>query len=71
MDIEGGEYDILANDFEFLSNHVKIIMLEYHNLDQDRNYEYILKKLEESFIVNVEHGHLGGGILSAINKNTM
>jgi FkbM family methyltransferase len=71
MDIEGGEYDILANDFEFLSNHVKIIMLEYHNLDQDRNYEYILKKLEESFIVNVEHGHLGGGIISAINKNTM
>jgi FkbM family methyltransferase len=71
MDIEGGEYDILANDFEFLSDHVKTIMLEYHNLDQNRNCEYVLKKLEANFVLNIEYSQPGGGIISAVNKNSM
>ena len=69
MDIEGGEYDILESDFEFLGDHVKAIMMEFHNLDSARTGEGIVSKLEEKFEVRVVHSHVGGGIISAVNRN--
>jgi FkbM family methyltransferase len=68
IDIEGGEYNIIENDLDFISSNIKVIMMEYHNIDNNKNFDYIQKKLETSFIVNIEHGHAGGGILSAVNK---
>lgn len=43
--------------------------MEYHNLDDKNNLDYIINILSRSFDINVIHGHDKAGILVAKNKN--
>jgi len=48
MDCEGSEYDILMNCSRALMSKIGSIILEYHKLDNIRNYPNLVKKLSSS-----------------------
>lgn len=68
IDIEGGEYDLLSRDLDFFINNIKVILLEFHEIDNARNLSFLEEKLKKHFIMKIENRVKNGGIISAINK---
>ncbi len=68
MDIEGSEYSLLEVDLQFLTNHVKRIIFEYHNLNSVYNKKWIVKKLSQNFKLTKIYDAEGYGVLYAENK---
>jgi FkbM family methyltransferase len=68
MDIEGGEYPIFENDYEFVRNNVDRIIMEYHTISDNQNVETIKTILSPDFFIEIvyEMGH--GGVLYAKRK---
>lgn len=60
MDIEGGEYAVLGDDlsYEFIANAVCFIALEHHALNNDRNVNWIKKRLNKHFDICLERGNV-------------
>lgn len=70
MDIEGAEYDVLDADLEFVTGRVNRILLEYHDLGDERNLAWIMQRLEPAFSVAVVHSGACTGVLHASNRMT-
>lgn len=68
MDIEGGEYSILRDDFDFIKNNVVKILMEFHNLNNSENIDLINSIMINDFDLNIPHQHKFAGILVAKNK---
>lgn len=51
MDIEGAEYNILSHreSFSYILKSVHYIFMEYHNIDDKKNYALIKRKFKEKF----------------------
>lgn len=68
MDIEGGEYDVIEHDLNFIKEKVQVMFIEYHNFDVNDGQSILIKALEASFEIAVRNPHENGGMLMAINK---
>ncbi|WP_201619082.1 FkbM family methyltransferase [Psychrobacter maritimus] len=68
MDIEGGEYDVIEHDLNFIKEKVEVMFIEYHNFDVNDGQSILIKALEASFEITVRNPHENGGMLMAINK---
>lgn len=69
MDIEGGEYDIFKNDYEFVKNNIKAVVMEYHEINDVKNYKTIEETLKPDFDIEVIYQLGHGGVIYAKNKN--
>jgi FkbM family methyltransferase len=69
MDIEGGEYSILKDDFDFIKNNVDTVLMEFHNLNMNENIDFINSIMSPYFNLRIFHQHKFAGILVAKNKN--
>jgi FkbM family methyltransferase len=69
MDIEGAEYLVLESDRAFLIESVDRILLEYHELSDDRNLAYIRRLLESDFVLDVVHSGTRTGVVCASNRH--
>lgn len=68
MDIEGGEYDVIKNDLDFIKEKVKVMFIEYHNFDIDDGQSLLTEALKANFDIIIQNPHENGGMLMAINK---
>lgn len=68
IDIEGGEYDVIKHDLNFINQKVEVIFIEYHNFDVDNGHLLLIEALEKNFTISVQNPHESGGMLIAINK---
>lgn len=68
MDIEGGEYDVIEHDLNFINEKVKMMLIEYHNIDVNNGQLLLKKALESNFDIIIKNSHGYGGMLIAINK---
>ncbi|WP_298609336.1 FkbM family methyltransferase [uncultured Thiothrix sp.] len=68
MDIEGSEYDIFEEDYAFIRDNVKKIIMEYHNISEDKNYKYIAKKISNDFLIEHIYDAYSAGVLVATRK---
>lgn len=68
MDIEGGEYDVIENDLDFINKKVEVMFIEYHNFDIDDGRSVLVEALKASFDISIQNPHNGGGMLIATNK---
>lgn len=68
IDIEGGEYDIIKHDLNFINQKVEVIFIEYHNFDVDNVQLLLRKALESNFDIIIKNSHRYGGMLIATNK---
>jgi hypothetical protein len=69
MDIEGGEYEVIVQDIEFIKGHVVKLMVEYHNISNDYGEKILIRAIEPYFSISIQHPHKGGGMLLAINQS--
>lgn len=70
MDIEGGEYDVIENDLDFINEKVEVMFIEYHNFDINDGQSLLTEALKANFDISIQNPHDGGGMLVAINKAT-
>ena len=70
IDIEGGEYDVIENDLDFINEKVEVIFIEYHNFDINDGQSLLTETLKTNFDISIQNPHDGGGMLIAINKAT-
>lgn len=68
MDIEGGEYDVIENDLNFIKEKVEVMFIEYHNFDIDNGQSVLTEALKANFDIIIQNPHENGGMLMAINK---
>lgn len=68
IDIEGGEYDVIKHDLNFINQKVGVMFIEYHNFNVNDGHLLLIEALEKNFEINVENPHEDGGMLIAINK---
>lgn len=68
MDIEGGEYDVIEHDLDFISEKVEVMFIEYHNFDVDDGQSVLIESLEANFDISIQNPHKDGGMLIATNK---
>lgn len=68
MDIEGGEYDVIENDIDFIKDKVATLLVEYHNFDIEDGQNILRKSLESDFTIHIQNPHKDGGMLIAVNK---
>ena len=68
IDIEGGEYDVFEFDFQFIKSNVKFILMEINNIDNNKNMNYIINKLDPFFHIKIESEHAGGGVITGFKK---
>lgn len=69
MDIEGGEYDVIEHDLNFINEKVEVMFIEYHNVDIDDGQSLLTEALKANFDINIQNPHYGGGMLIATNKS--
>lgn len=69
MDIEGGEYDVIENDLDFINKNVEVMFIEYHNFDIDDGQSVLVEALKANFDISIQNPHDGGGMLIAINQS--
>ena len=69
MDIEGGEYDVIEHDLDFINEKVEVMFIEYHNFDIDDGQCLLTEALEANFDISIQNPHEGGGMLIATNKS--
>lgn len=69
MDIEGGEYDVIEHDLNFIKEKVEVMFIEYHNFDIDDGKSLLIKALEANFNISIQNPHKDGGMLIATNKS--
>ena len=68
MDIEGGEYDVVQHDLDFINEKVEVMFIEYHNFDIDNGQSVLMEALKGSFDIIVQNSYQGGGMIVATNK---
>ncbi|MGP9688745.1 FkbM family methyltransferase [Psychrobacter sp. AOP22-C1-C5] len=68
IDIEGGEYDVIKYDLNFINQKVEVMFIEYHNFDIDNGHLLLIEALEKNFAISVQNPHESGGMLIAINR---
>lgn len=68
MDIEGGEYDVIENDLDFINEKVEVMFIEYHNFDISDGQSLLTEALKANFDISIQNPHDGGGMLVATNK---
>lgn len=68
MDIEGGEYDVIEHDIDFIKDKVATLLVEYHNFDIEDGQSILRKALETDFTIHIQNPHKDGGMLIAVNK---
>ena len=68
MDIEGGEYDVIEYDLNFIIEKVEVMFIEYHNFDIDNGQSLLTEALKANFDISIQNSHDGGGMLIATNK---
>lgn len=68
MDIEGGEYDVIENDLDFINEKVEVMFIEYHNFDINDGQSLLTEALKANFDISIQNPHDGGGMLVATNK---
>ncbi len=69
MDIEGGEYEVIEHDLDFIKEKVEVMFIEYHNIKINNGQSILEEALEASFDITIQNPHEGGGMLIAINKS--
>lgn len=69
MDIEGGEYDVIENDLDFIKEKVETMFIEYHNFDIDDGQSLLTTTLKANFDIIIQNPHESGGMLIATNKS--
>ena len=67
MDIEGGEYEVIEHDLNFINEKVEVMFIEYHNFDIDDGQSLLTEALKANFDINIQNPH-DGGMLIATNK---
>jgi hypothetical protein len=65
IDIEGGEYDVVSADLEFLKMSASAMLIEFHNLDEHRHHGRLVAVLSPEFEVQVLHTRGLSGIIYA------
>lgn len=68
MDIEGAEYFILNKKNSRLLKKIETIVMEYHNLDKDKNINRIISLLKGKYYLSIQKDNKNQGILLAIKK---
>lgn len=68
MDIEGGEYDVIENDIDFIKDKVATLLVEYHNFDIEDGQRLLRDVLGSAFVIHILNPHKDGGMLIAVNK---
>lgn len=68
MDIEGGEYEVINYDIDFIKNNVSVLLIEYHNFDIEDGQHILIEALKTEFSINIQNPHKDGGMLIAVNK---
>ncbi|WP_201575847.1 FkbM family methyltransferase [Psychrobacter immobilis] len=68
IDIEGGEYEVIKHDLNFINQKVEIMFIEYHNFDIDNGQSLLTEALEANFDISIQNSHYDGGMLIATNK---
>lgn len=68
IDIEGGEYDVIEHDLDFVNRCVDVILVEYHNFNVENGDLILIKALEKNFSIHIQNPHADGGMLIAVNK---
>ena len=69
MDIEGGEYDVIEYDLDFINEKVEVMFIEYHNFDINDGKLVLVEALKANFDISIQNSHDGGGMLIATNKS--
>jgi len=69
MDIEGGEYDVIEYDLDFINEKVEVMFIEYHNFDIDDGHSLLTEALKVNFNISIQNPHESGGMLIATNKS--
>lgn len=68
MDIEGGEYDVIEHDLNFINEKVEVMFIEYHNFDVNDGESLLIEALKANFDISIQNSHKDGGMLIATNK---
>ncbi len=68
VDIEGAEYDVFAADADFLRDHVRTVVVEYHVLPDGRDEQTLRALVEDAFAVRVLHQGEANGALVLTNR---
>lgn len=68
IDIEGGEYEVIEHDLNFINQKVEIMFIEYHNFDIGDGQSLLTEALKANFDISIQNSHDGGGMLIATNK---
>jgi FkbM family methyltransferase len=68
MDVEGAEYRIIDSEYELLRTRVVRAIIEYHEIEGHRGLQWLVRRLEPDFAVEVVHARAASGLLHARNK---
>ncbi len=68
IDIEGGEYDVIEHDLNFINEKVEVMFIEYHNFDVNDGESLLIEALKANFDISIQNPHKDGGMLIATNK---
>lgn len=68
MDIEGGEYDVIEHDINFIKDKVATLLIECHNFDIEDGQGILREALKADFTIHIQNSHKGGGMFIAVNK---
>lgn len=69
IDAEGAEYPILESDYEFFRKSVQTLLMEYHHISNEKNLDWIIKKLSPDFTVKEIHRGTSNGVIFAKRKS--
>lgn len=65
MDIEGSEFDVIAQDIEFIKSCVNVMFMEYHLSNERKAIDRLIILLQDYFEIILENVHEAGGMLIA------
>lgn len=71
VDIEGHEYEVLKQSYKFILSTTQKILIEYHNINSQKNYKALIKLFRDDFTINHFLKDSPGGILCLENKSLM